>query len=176
MGKTISQIRDEMVHREAIRDVILRYCRASDRVDEDMLRDVYWPDAQDDHLEFSGNPEEFIAYCKPILTHMKYNMHTVGNMLIDVDGDDADAESYFIGYHSIPDEAGVRRDYLAAGRYIDKFQKRGDEWKILKRLVTVEWFREFPDTGDWDVGPFGMKVPRGDLKPNDVSYGVLDRL
>lgn len=173
MIKTVSQIRDELADREAIRDVVLRYCRASDRVDEELLRSVYWPDARDDHLEFSGGVEEFIDYSVPVLTAMRYNMHTVGNILIAINGDKADVESYFIGYHSVPNEEGVRTDTFAGGRYIDNFEKRGDEWRIKKRLVTVEWFRELEDTQYHDTGPFGMKVPRGDVGEADIGYQML---
>ena len=173
MIKTVSQIRDELADREAIRDVLLRYCRASDRVDEELLRSVYWPDAEDDHLEFSGGREAFIEYCSPILTAMRYNMHTVGNMLIVIDGARADVETYFIGYHSVPDEQGRRMDSFSGGRYLDNMEKRGDEWRIRKRLVTVEWFRDFPETQYHDTGPFGMKVPRGDVGKADISYNLL---
>ena len=173
MNRTVSQIHDELADREAIRDVVLRYCRASDRVDEELLRSVYWPDAEDDHLEFSGGREEFIAYCVPILTAMRYNMHTVGNILIAIDGDCADVESYFIGYHSVPGEDGVRRDSFSGGRYLDNFEKRDDQWRIKKRLVTVEWFRELDDTQYQDTGPFGMTVPRGDVGRGDISYQML---
>ncbi|HEY8384938.1 MAG TPA: nuclear transport factor 2 family protein [Porticoccaceae bacterium] len=167
--KTVSQIRDELADREAIRDVILRYCRASDRADEDLLRSVYWPDAQDDHLEFSGDAEAFVAYSIPILRAMRYNMHKVGNMLIAIDGNRAEVESYFHAYHSIDTGEG-RRDSFSGGRYLDVLEKRNDVWRILKRFVTVEWFRDLPDTADWDTGPFGMRVARGDLKPADKSY------
>ncbi len=173
MIKKVSQIREELADREAIRDVLLRYARASDRCDEDLLRTTYWPEATDDHLEFSGGVEEFIDYSIPLLTGMRYNMHTIGNMLIVIDGDKADTESYFISYHSVPNEEDVRKDVLAAGRYIDNFEKRDDEWRIIKRFVTVDWFREFPDAADWEVSPFGMQVVRGDLKPDDISYQLL---
>ncbi len=174
MVKKVSQLRDELADREAIRDVLLRYCRASDRADPDLLRTVYWPDAEDEHLEFSGNRDEFIEYCVPILSHMRYNMHTLGNMLITIDGDRAESESYFIGYHSVPNEEGHRTDSFSGGRYLDQLEKRDDEWRIKKRLVTVEWFRDFPDTQYHETGPFGMKVPRGDVGADDVSHRFFD--
>ncbi len=114
-----------------------------------------------------------IEYCTAILTAMRYNMHTVGNMLVVIDGDKADAETYFIGYHSVPNEDGRRMDSFSGGRYLDNLEKRNDEWRIKKRLVTVEWFRDFPDTQYLDTGPFGMKVPRGDVGEADISYNLL---
>lgn len=173
--KKISQIRDELADREAIRDVLLRYARASDRCDEELLRSVYWPEARDDHMEFSGGVQEFIDYSIPILQAMRHNMHMIGNMLIVIDGDRAEVETYFQGYHSVEQE-GVRRDVHAAGRYLDNFERRADEWRIIKRFVTVDWFREFPDTADWERGPFGMQVERGDIKPRDKSYELLTLL
>lgn len=174
-AKTLTQIKDELADREAIRDVILRNARGSDRCDEQMLRSCYWPDATDDHLAFSGSADEFVAWSLPILTAMRFNMHMIGNMLIVIDGAEADVETYFQGYHSI-EEHGARRDVFAAGRYLDTFERRGEEWRIVKRFVTVDWFREYPDTGDWARGPFGMQVTRGDLKPRDKSYELLKRL
>jgi hypothetical protein len=172
MIKNVSQIKEELADREAIRDVLLRYCRASDRCDAELMRSVYWPDAHDDHLEFSGNTEEFIAYSMPILRSMRYNMHILGNILISIDDGRADAESYFQGYHSV-DDGGRRHDVFAAGRYLDNLERRGEEWRIIKRFVTVEWFRELPDSADWERGPFGMQVYRGTLKPDDKSYDLL---
>ncbi|WP_317929835.1 nuclear transport factor 2 family protein [Halioxenophilus sp. WMMB6] len=178
MARRVSEIAEEMADREAIRDTLMRYCRGTDRCDETLLRSAYWPDSHDDHLEFSGDIEQFIAYSKPILQAMRYSMHMLANCLICIAGDQADVESYFQGYHSIPDEQGHRRDAFAAGRYLDTFEKRNDEWRILKRFVMVDWFRELPDSADWQAGPFGMgdKVKRGDLQPDDFSYHLLSRL
>ena len=172
MIRTVTETRAELADREAIRDVLLRYCRASDRCDEALLRSVYWPDAQDDHLDFSGGVEEFIAWSMPILRAMRYNSHMIGNILMVIDGDRADVETYYQGYHSVEQDGG-RRDVVAGGRYLDNFEKRNDEWRILRRLVTVDWFRDYPDTGDWERGPFGMQVVRGDLGPADQSYESL---
>lgn len=173
MVKPVAKFREELADREAIKDVLMRYCRASDRLDEAMLCDLYWPDAHDDHMEFSGSVDEFVEYCTPILSAMRFNQHMIGNVLIEIDGDHADVETYFQGYHSVPDETGKRHDVFAGGRYLDNFAKRNDEWRILKRFVVVDWFKEYPDTCDWEgAGPFGMgdKVTRGDLKPADISY------
>jgi hypothetical protein len=38
MTRTLSQIRDELADREAIRDCLARYCRGVDRFDADILR------------------------------------------------------------------------------------------------------------------------------------------
>ena len=50
MSMTVSQFRDELADREAIRDCLYRYARGMDRCDEEMLRSAYWEDALDDHL------------------------------------------------------------------------------------------------------------------------------
>jgi len=171
--RRVSQIREELADREAIRDVLLRYCRASDRADEGLLRSVYWPDATDDHLEFSGGVDSFVDWAMPNLSAMRFNMHTIGNMLIVIDGAKADVESYFLGYHSVPNETGERYDSFSGGRYLDNFEKRNDEWRIKKRVITVDWFRDFTDTQYHDLGPFGMKVPRGDISPDDISCRLL---
>lgn len=170
----VSRFRDELADREAIRDVLMRYARGIDRLDVDLLRSTYWPDAHDEHLEFSGNIEEFIAYSQPILGAMRWSSHLIANVLIVIDGNRAEVESYFQGVHSVPSEDGTRHDHVAGGRYLDVFEKRNDEWRIQKRFVLTDWFRDYPDTGDWNVGPFGMKVERGDQKPADKSYRFFE--
>ena len=50
----------ERKEREAIREVIHRYCQAVDRCDLEMLKSCYWEDGYDDHGFFAGNAHEFI--------------------------------------------------------------------------------------------------------------------
>jgi hypothetical protein len=47
MITTVSQLRNVLADREAIRDCLFRYARAIGRLDEDLLRSAYWPVAVD---------------------------------------------------------------------------------------------------------------------------------
>jgi len=171
--KTVSQLQPELADREAIRDCLFRYSRAIDRCDEQLLRSVYWPDAIDTHLDFSGNVEQLITWAFPRLRSMDQTMHLIGNILIQLDGAKAAVESYFYGFHRA-EIGGVMRDIIGSGRYLDRFERRGDEWRIAARLVMTDWFREYPDSADWAVGPFGMPdAARGKRRPEDESYGWL---
>lgn len=173
MTRTVSQIREELADREAIKDCLYRYARGIDRCDEAMLRSAYWEDAVDEHMTFKGTREELIAWTMPILRAMDQSQHLIGNVLIEMDGDRARVESYFYGFHRIRGADGKPRDTIGSGRYLDVFERRGDEWRIARRMVVTDWFRDYPDSGDWEVGPFGMKVPPGGRHPDDFSYSFL---
>jgi hypothetical protein len=173
MITTVSQLKNELADREAIRDCLFRYARAIDRLDEDLLRSAYWPDAIDTHLAFSGTVEEFIAWAFPMMRAMDRNLHIIGNILIRLDGSKAAVETYFYGIQRAG-ISGVMRDTVAAGRYLDRFERRGEEWRVAERLVMTDWFREYPDSADWSGGPFGMpQAARGAPWPQDQSYTWL---
>lgn len=173
MRLKVTQFREEFADREAIRDCLFRYARGVDRCDEEMLRSAYWEDAVDDHLEFSGTREEFIAYALPGLRTMDQRQHIIANVLIRLHGADADVESYFYGYQRIKGADGTPRDYVGAGRYLDRFERRDDEWRIAKRLVMTDWFREYDDSADWAKGFVGLRIEPGLQHPDDPSYRLL---
>ena len=173
MIKTVDQLKDEWADREAIRDCLFRYSRGIDRCDMDLLRSVYWPGAVDYHTGFTGTAEEFIAWAEPRLKAMAHNLHMIGNILIRIDGDKAAVESYLWAVSVIDGEAGPR-DVTTAGRYLDRFERRGGEWRIAERMVVHDWFRETAESGDWRVGPFGMTgLELGTSGRDDKSYGWL---
>ena len=172
MTTPTSQILAELADREAIRECLYRYSRGVDRLDAEMIRSAYWPDCTDTHMAFTGNAEEFIAWSFPIMGTMDQSQHTIGNVLMTIRGNLADVESYFYGYHRVNTPEG-KKDVIGAGRYIDQLEKRGEEWRIWKRLVITDWFREYPDSADWELGMMGMvgdSMPMGRRKPDDASY------
>ncbi len=173
MTTPTSQILTELADREAIRECLYRYSRGVDRLDAEMLRSAYWPDAIDNHLDFTGNVEEFIAWSFPIMGSMDQTMHLIGNVLMRIEGDRAEVESYFYGYHRINTPDGAKADVIGAGRYIDNFEQRGGEWRIARRLVQTDWFREYPDSADWEAGMLGMQIALGGRFPDDLSYQRL---
>ena len=52
----------DLTDREAIREVIHRYCQAVDRCDLELLKGCYHPDGYDDHGFFAGNAHDFADY------------------------------------------------------------------------------------------------------------------
>ena len=173
MTTPTSRILAELADREAIRECLYRYCRGVDRLDAEMVRSAYWPDCVDNHTGFTGNAEEFIAWAFPIMGTMDQTQHLIANVLMTIRGDSADVESYFYGFHRINLPDGDKNDVIGAGRYLDRFEKRGDEWRIKERLVMTDWFRHHPDSADWSQGRLGIMIEPGGRFPDDDSYRAI---
>jgi hypothetical protein len=172
MIRTVSQMKEEWADREVIRDCLFRYSRGIDRCDMDLLRSAYWPGAIDRHTGFTGTIEEFAAWAEPRLRAMPHGIHMLGNILIRLDGAEAKVESYFWSVNVMA--AGDVREVIACGRYLDRFERRNDEWRIAERLVVHDWFQENATTGDWSKGPFGFSgLELGAAAPEDSSYRWL---
>ncbi len=169
MTTKTTRIMAEMADRLAIQECLSRYCRGVDRLDKEMVRSAYWPDVIDTHLEFMGNAEEFIEWSFPAMGSMDQTQHFMCNLVLSIDGDSADAESYFFGFHRINGPDG-KFDLIAGGRYVDRFEKRDDEWRIIERLVVTDWFRQFADSADWSNGMLGFNIGPGGRFPEDESY------
>lgn len=138
---------EDLLARQEIADVILRYARGIDRLDLELVRSCYHPDAYDDHGAFKGPIDEFIEAARSFLPKWTATQHFMGNMLIEVDGDSARAETYAVAYHRREDGEGSGKDDIMGIRYVDRFEKREGEWKIAHRVVVNEWRRVDPLTG-----------------------------
>jgi ketosteroid isomerase-like protein len=146
MDASLQQLLDE----SAIRKVHMRYCRGVDRMDFELIRSCYHPDAIDDHGEYVGGIDGFIEYCKAGTPNFESTTHFTGNYLIDVEGDVAWAEFYARAYHRVPADAdGVVKDLVVNTRYVDRWEKRGGEWKIAHRKVVVDTDRVDVVTDRW---------------------------
>jgi hypothetical protein len=81
------------------------------------------------------------------------------------------SECYFSAYHNFPTAEG-RTDRTVGGRYLDHFEKRGEEWRIIARVVCIDWYTEHPATAVWDSGRYANLPARGGAKPDDPLYSV----
>ncbi|MEV4124490.1 nuclear transport factor 2 family protein [Nocardia sp. NPDC049707] len=163
--------------REAIRDVLYRYARAADRCDLDLFKSCYHSDAIDVHWFYNGNAHAFADYVVPLLAQIANSQHSITNPLIELDGDRAFVESQWYVLHHIPMDDGSGRfiDQQLEGRYIDVFEKRDAQWRILRRQTVVEAGREIVVPQDSDLPPDHISV--GQRAPRDVVYqgmAVLD--
>lgn len=160
----------EFIQTEAtVKNLIYQLARSVDRVDEELMRSLFWPDATDDHGLFAGTAEDYVAWVVPLLQSMNGTQHVIGNILVELDGPAARAESYFVAYHQIG-EGSEAIDMIAAGRYFDRFEKRGDEWKFSHRKAVYDWNRNDPATENWSNEDMKALLERGARKPEDHLY------
>lgn len=163
----------ELMDREAIRDCIYRYCRGIDRADEADLRSAYWPDAHDSHGAYNGPAEGFITLALNVFKAGPRNVHQVANILIEFAGPDvAIVESYFNALQRGPDAQGVERQFLLAGRYCDRMEKRGGEWRVADRTVVYDWVEEQTPPAETEAERFGARQPIGAAAPSDAIYAL----
>jgi len=164
----------ELLDREAIRDCIYRYCRGIDRADEATLRSSYWPDATDRHGPYSGPVEGFIQWAREVFKTDARNVHQVSNILIEFSGSTAAAvETYFNALQRGPGKDGVARQFAIAGRYCDRFEKRGAEWRVAARVVAYDWVEEQSVPAESEEARFGPRQPIGAKYPHDAVYALL---
>lgn len=128
-----------LLDESAIRRVLVRYARAIDRMDWDLLRTCYHEDAVDDHGLYRGDVEGFIELLDEKLALDESTLHFLGNQEIEVEGDVAVAETACIARHRRPSTADApASDYFGFLRYCDRFERRNGEWRIAHRVVIYE--------------------------------------
>lgn len=155
----------------AIKRVILAYSRAVDRYDFDALADCYWPEGTDDHGSFKGLAGDFVEWNKGALARFDKTNHFLGNMLVDVDLDAgrARAETYAVAYHRFTDAEGQLTDMIAGLRYVDIFERRNGDWKILERVIAYSWRRTDPAVGQTGFADAYVQGIRGF---DDIVYTI----
>jgi hypothetical protein len=145
--------------RDAIRDVVLRYCRGVDRLDMGLVRSAYHPDGTDHHTGFSGTVEEYIQWVGTALRRLDGTMHIVGNQLVELSGDVAVSETYGTAVHWGTPADEPRRNFTSGFRYVDLMTFEDGRWAIRERWAVREWTRS--DAGRFvakeGVGPSGSR-------------------
>jgi ketosteroid isomerase-like protein len=135
----------ELLDKDAIREVIYAYSRAIDRHDPDLLRSLYHPDAIDDHGRFIGTADEFARYAMGRMEQeFECTYHTMGSIVIELHGDEADVETYMFGVHIAKETADPQTIDILAARLVDRMERRDDEWKIARRTVIRDWRHRTP--------------------------------
>jgi hypothetical protein len=137
----------ELLEKQAIVEVLYRYARACDRADESMLRSVFHPDATTRHGRFDGTAADFCTLAMKIVHANRREKHLISNVMIELDGDRAIAESHYVAYHRRVDRStGAEEDFLSGGRFIDRFERRDGSWRVAARVGLVDFERFDPVT------------------------------
>ena len=162
---TPSQLADH----QAITDQIYRYCRAMDRIDQELGYSIWHDDGTADYgHHFQGSGRAFIDHVCAQHRQLLMHSHQISNILISINGDHAGSESY------VTATLRMRRDdkllqMTVISRYLDRWSRRGGRWAIDHRIAVMEMdeIRE--------VTP--MKAHgRATRDRTDPSYAVLQTL
>jgi hypothetical protein len=149
MAPTETQLQ-ELLDKQSITEAIYRYARCMDRLDREAGHSVFWPEATADYGEqlFQGTCYEFIEMCMEAHPNFASHSHQLSNVLIAVDGTTATSETYGdVTLRRIDD--GQCIDLRNLGRYIDRWEKRGEEWRIIARIYLHDFDQSGPSGGDF---------------------------
>jgi hypothetical protein len=159
----------EVAGQIAIRQVLTRYARGIDRCDLATLRAVWWPEATADYGTGPVNALEWSDGVVVALGTMRRTQHFLGNMIVDIDGETATAETYCRAYHEIDAPDGPL-EMEVGGRYLDRLERRHGEWRIAERRYVHDWNRNQPSTARWEGDLYGNLKRVGARKPHDPLY------
>jgi hypothetical protein len=135
------QALQQLIDKQAIHDALMYYCRGVDRCDEELMRSVYHEDAVDHHGPYTGNGWEFVSIFVPdSRANSTFTQHAIANLTIELDGDRAASEAYFVAYVGRQDGDTEYVDAFG-GRYVDDWEKRDGKWGVVAREVVHEWSR-----------------------------------
>jgi hypothetical protein len=120
--------------------VLYRYCRGIDRRDYDPVRSSYESTVTDGRGRFRDPLTAFGDLFRTELTGFCSATHFNGNVLIDVAGDSATAESCVIAFLRMPPETGKPAcDPTTCLRYADQFAWTTAGWRISARTCVLDW-------------------------------------
>lgn len=85
-------------------------------------------------------------------------------------------DAYFRAYHCIRDEQEAYTDEFVSGRFIDRFECRGGEWRIAERCVALDWFRTEKGRDPKEEGFRGRGYGGVPTNPEDPSDHPAARL
>lgn len=156
-----------LADRQAITELIYRYCRAVDRLDVPLGHSIWHEDGYADYgADVYQGPGRGVIdlICRHHLGTLHHS-HQVSNILIDLEGDRAGSEAYCTATLRLV-QGETLMQITVWTRYIDRWSRRGGRWGLERRLA-VRDFDEIRPVTEMQRHTAGTR-DRG-----DPSYAVL---
>lgn len=165
----------ELLPKQEIVELLYRYCRGVDRLDMEMVRSCYHPDATDSHGTFEGTVDEYLVWSERLLRRYTGSVHMVMNVLVEIDSEPVVSASHGTVQWARSEAHGIARHWTEGGppelnlsvgfRFIDDVSRRNSgPWLISRRMATTEWVREE------QFRPFDERFLRGSRDRSDPVY------
>lgn len=152
--------------RQAITDLIYRYCRAMDRIDHELGYSIWHEDGVADYgSHYQGSGRGFIDHVCKQHAQLQCHSHQMSNIIIELNGDRASSEAYVTANLRI-ERNGQLKQMTVLSRYVDTWSRRNGRWGIDKRIA----IRDFDEIRD--VTPMSA-ANEGSRDKSDPSYAAL---
>ena len=134
----------ELLAKQDISEVVLRYCRGVDRLDLGLVRSCYTDAGIDHHTGIDGSADDYVAWLGVVLPRLTGTMHLIGNHLVEFVGETAYAETYGTAHHWGTPVEDPTCNFVSGFRYVDRFEYERGAWRIAERFAIREWTRSIP--------------------------------
>jgi SnoaL-like domain len=163
-----------LLDKQEIHEALMRYCLGIDRCDLELVLSAFHDDALDNH---SGVEERAVdRFKRTVGGRSMWVNHNIGNIFIQVDDSAASSQAYFTAWHRLAHDARTF-DWVIAGRYLDRFERRTGSWRIAHRTVVYDCERFDLVSAERPVGhpaaTFFDHVVRGERSRDDFSYQLM---
>jgi hypothetical protein len=137
--------REQVADRIEIRELVDAYARYADRREPEKQYALYAPLGRT--LVYAEGPESEPQVLKTAAEHLagfaalaRYaaTTHFNGQCTIELDGDEATAETYCLAHH-ILDEGGQRTLIVMSIRYEDVLMRTTEGWRFEERKLVIDW-------------------------------------
>jgi 3-phenylpropionate/cinnamic acid dioxygenase small subunit len=132
MALSLQQLSDRI----EIDDLLIRYTRAIDDKDWDVLDTVFAPDAAIDYTSsggVAGKLPEVKAWLAKALAAFPETIHYVTNSTVELDGDRAKAKTAVYNPMFFANPDGSRHHFAVGAYYVDELVRTADGWRIASR-------------------------------------------
>jgi hypothetical protein len=149
-GMTLEEQVQQLLDRQAIYDLIARYSRTLDWLDDEGQAGCYWPDAAIDYGFFTGTAAEFVPVVMAVERSTGRRWHMLAPLSVKLtSATTAEGECYGValGFRR-EDESEPYKGNMYGGRYLDQYEKRDGEWRISSRRYIMDWTMAMPDQPD----------------------------
>jgi 3-phenylpropionate/cinnamic acid dioxygenase small subunit len=137
---------DRLVSRAAITESLHRYARLIDERNFDALSEIFANDCTAEYgsrdCDVLRSSDEVIDWIKTQLRQVRATSHHISNVEIDfIDAHHAASVCYVYAWHDID---GMTAKAVVLGRYVDRFERTGQQWRITHRQLFAHGFEHFP--------------------------------
>lgn len=172
-----AQAVEELLAKQAITEVLYRYCRALDRMDHQLALTCWHEGATVDYGDsFTGTAAGFLDWVWPVHRDVfDAHSHQITNILVQLDGDLAGSESYVTVTLRTAAAVGQQVDVVGRGRYLDQWSRRAGLWAIDRRTFITDVRSSYvpaPSDGSAGTGRRNLEDPSYDVLATPLPDGM----